>query len=567
MKRVLTISLIWVLLCIVHGAYGQRHHRTLIVPVEFTDLHFSTSQETLDSLAKALSRYYSSQFPDSTKFIFDVNGVVSAGNTVAYFGANASHRRDAYSYKMAVGIFRSLSGRVDFSKYDYNSDGNINHIIFITAGIGESGGGGDNQFWPQYVELNENEIPYGKPRLTAFAMAPELGPDGKVAGIGMLAHEFGHVLGLKDMYDTDGQSSGGTCLGLGTSSLMDFGLENNGGHTPPYLNAIEREMLGAGRCETLDTCATISLEPIHLNGRYCKLPSSVENKYWLLENRKAEGNDAFIGGEGMLIYKIDKSDNPAGISTYYQRTLSALERWQLNQVNCNPDYPGAGIVPAIADTAITPQVFWPQEGRTVFSPGKLAITDIRREAGGNISFKVLEPLRIDGVSVFQSSAIIAWSVSDELGQVDSCKIEWFIQGNPVGSALGQAADHGGYSYTISGLIPRTGYSYTATVFYHDGSSFSNSGSFTTRIFRKGIFRFIYLGDAGRNADGSFKPGTSIPLVVYNSVNEEVVWSFNGRQISAGPDGLWEIPDSGTLRAEVSTAEGSKEIIEKEIVLR
>lgn len=568
MKRALTISLI-ALLCLQHGAFCQNQHRALIVPVEFSDLSFSTSTLVIDSLANALSKYYESQFPDSTKFIFDVNPVVSVSNGYAYFGANTSDRRDALAHRMAVGIYRNLCSKMDMSVYDNNSDGSLNHIIFLTAGQAESYGGGDDQFWPQYIELKENEIPHNlRPKLTAFAIASELNAEGKTCGIGMLAHEFGHVLGLKDMYDTDADASGGFCPGLGPTCLMDRGLDNDGANTPPNLNAIEREMLGAGSCELLDSSRVFSLEPIHLHGRYCKLPSSSDGQYWLLENRKAEGNDAFIGGEGMLIYKVDKSDSPAGYSTYYQRTLSALERWNLNQINCNPEYPCAQIVPAVSDTVLTPETFWPQPGKTTFSPGsKLAITDISREAGGNISFKVLEPIHIDGVSVFQSSAIVAWSVSEELGPVDSCKIEWYNQGKLAGSSAGQSTGLGCYSCTLGNLSPRTSYSYTAYVYYADGSSFSTDGSFTTRIYRSGIFRFIYLPEDGRNADGSFKPGTAIPLVVYNSVGEEVEWSFNGRQISAGADGLWTIPDSGTLKAEVSTAKGSKETIIKEIVLK
>ena len=555
MKRVLTISLTCALLCIMHGAYGQKQHRTLIIPVEFTDLHFSTPISTIDSLAGALKAYLEPQFSDSTKFVFDVHQVVSAGNSYAYFGANASHRRDAYAYKMASGIYRSLSSRMDFSPYE-NADGSLNHLIFITAGVAESAGGGPDQMWPQYVELGENEIPSGlRPRLTAFAMAPELGADGKVSGIGLLAHEFGHILGLKDMYDTDGESSGGVHPGLGPTSLMDIGLENDGGHTPPYLNSIEREMLGIGHCTVIDTCGTYSLEPLHPGGQYCKMPSSDGNKYWLLENRRAQGNDAFIGGEGMYIYKIDKSDSPSGFSTYYQRTLKALERWQLNQINCNPQHPCAEIV------------YSPKDAAAVFSPGRFALTGISTDAGGNISFKVLEPVRIDGISVFQSSAIIAWSVSKDLGSVEDCRIEWFTQGTPVGSAQVQASADGSCCYTIQGLNPRTSYSFTTTVSYADGSVFEVSGSFTTRIYRKDIFRFIYLGETERNSDGSFKAGSAIPLVVYNSVGEEVEWSFNGRQISTGPDGLWTIPDSGTLKAEITNADGSKEIIIKEILVR
>ena len=269
----------------------------------------------------------------------------------------------------------------------------------------------------------------------------------------------------------------------------------------------------------------------------------------------------------MLIYKVDRSDTPAGFSTYFQRTLSALERWQRNQVNCNPEYPCAAIIPAHADSTDSSLLFWPQEDRTVFSPGRIAITDMARSADGNISFKAVEPLKIEGTSVFQSSAIIAWSISRDLGQVDSCKLEWSTQSSVLGRVDGVAAGDNTYSYTIKGLSPRTTYRYTATVYYSDGASYSAGGSFTTRIYRQGIFRFIWLGDAPRNRDGSLKAGTAIPLIVYNSVNEEISWTFNGRPVSTGPDGLWVVPGNGMLKAEITNADGSRDVIIKEVTVK
>ena len=250
----------------------------------------------------------------------------------------------------------------------------------------------------------------------------------------------------------------------------------------------------------------------------------------------------------MLIYKVDRSGEDAGWSTYFQRTLSALERWNNNQVNCNPDFPCAAVVPAQADTTGASLIFWPQEGHTVFSPGRIAITGITLNDDGIISFMAVEPVKIDGTAVFQSSAIVSWSISEELGQIDSCKLEWSAR----------------YSYTINGLSPRTTYHYTASVYYSDGASYSADGNFTTRIYRNGIFRFIWFGDAERNADGSFKKGTAIPLIVYNCVDEEIKWTFNGRQIAVSSDGLWAIPGDGTLKAEISNTDGSKDIIIKEI---
>ena len=569
MKRVLAILLATLLtLGGLQSSYAQEEHRALIVPVKFNDLQISTSAETLDSLSAELSKYYNAQFRDSINFIFDVSREVLVNGSYATFGSNQSFRRDALAHKMALTIYKALYDQTDFSIYDNDKDGFVNDIIILTPGIPESAGGGEDQFWPQYIDLENKDIPYSlRIRLKGFAVAPEMNAAGETAGISIMAHEFGHILGLKDMYDTDDESSGGICPGLGITSLMDTGLENDGGNTPPNLNAIEREILGTGHCELLDSAGLYSLEPIHLNGRYFKLPTQGDGKYYLIENRSAEGYDAHIGGEGMLIYKVDKSESDAGYSSYYQRTLTALERWRQNQVNCNPEFPCAEIIPAKVDTLDKSAVFWPKEGRTIFSPERIALTDIRRAADGIISFKAVEPVRIEEVLVYQTSAAICWVVSDELGPVDSCKIEWSVPNSVAGIKDGIPGEGGRYRFTIEGLSPRTTYSYKTTVYYSSGANYASSGQFTTRIYRRGISRFIYLADAGRNRDGSFQQGALIPLIVYNSVDEPISWTFNGNPIAPGPDGLWAIPGDGTLKAEIFNKDGSKDVIVKEIRIK
>ena len=566
MKRVLAILIAFLLpLSGEPVAYAQKEHKALIIPVTFNDLQISTPSETLDSLAAELSKYYNAQFRDSVSFVFDVAKEVLVSGSYATYGTNQSFRRDALVHKMALTVYKSLYDQIDFSIYDNDKDGFVNDILFLTPGIPESAGGGETQFWPQYIDLESKDIPYSlRYRLKGFAIVPEMNAEGKTTGISIIAHEFGHILGLKDMYDTDDESSGGLCPGLGITSLMDHGLDNDSGNTPPNLNAIEREILGAGLCEVLDAGGSYTLEPINLNGHYFKLPTQEDNRYYLIENRVAQGYDAYIGGCGMLIYKVDRSESDAGYSSYYQRTLTALERWKYNQVNNNPEFPCASIVPAKVDSLDSSAAFWPKEGRTVFSPGRMALTDIRKEANGNISFKALEPVSLIKKMVYQTSATIVWAISDELGPIDSCKFEWSALNSPAKREDGILSPDGTYSFTIRNLIPRTIYNYRAYVYYSDGSSYSSGGNFTTRIHRSDIFRFIYLGDAERNRDGSFHPGTAIPLVVYNNIDEEVRWTFNGTVISPGPDSMWKIPGDGTLRAEITNTDGSIDVIMKEI---
>ena len=262
--------------------HAQKEHRALIFPVEFSDLKFSIAAETIDSLAAELTDYFNHQFSDSVKFRFDTAPVWSSGSGYAQFGRNASYKRDALAYRLALTAYRSNYGSIDFSLYDNDHDGFINDIIFLTPGISEQAGGGEDQFWPAYTELEDKDIPSSlRFKLKGFALLSEFGADSTLTGIGLAAHEFGHILGLKDLYDSDGEDSGGVHAGLGQTSLMAHGLENDCYNTPPNMNAIERELLGCGFCEILDTAGAYTLEPIHLNGHYFKIPTYTEGRYYL----------------------------------------------------------------------------------------------------------------------------------------------------------------------------------------------------------------------------------------------------------------------------------------------
>ena len=89
-----------------------------------------------------------------------------------------------------------------------------------------------------------------------------------MAGIGTFCHEFGHVLGLPDFYDTDYEKQG-SGDGLENASLMSSGTYNNSGKTPPYFNFVERVLLGRKSkddIQTLVESGIYNLNPVQTNG-------------------------------------------------------------------------------------------------------------------------------------------------------------------------------------------------------------------------------------------------------------------------------------------------------------
>ncbi|GAB2760334.1 immune inhibitor A [Terrabacter koreensis] len=148
-------------------------------------------------------------------------------------------------------------------RYDYDGDGNFNepdgyidHFQAIHAGEGEEAGGGAqgtdaiwSHRWYAYStdagktgpEQNKlGGVPLGNSGIWIgdYTTEPENG------GLGVFAHEFGHDLGLPDLYDTNGGDnstafwtlmSGGSWLNHGTDSI---------GTTPGYMGPWEKLQLG-----------------------------------------------------------------------------------------------------------------------------------------------------------------------------------------------------------------------------------------------------------------------------------------------------------------------------------
>ena len=127
----------------------------------------------------------------------------------------------------------------------------------------------------------------------------DLGMEGSAipAGIGTFCHEFGHFLGLTDLYDTDYGSGGMSSCLWGRLSLMDEGNYNNSGRTPPYFCAIDREQAGILTYEDAAAGTSVSLPPIHECGWAVRINTSTPGEYYLLEHRTESGWDAYIQQE------------------------------------------------------------------------------------------------------------------------------------------------------------------------------------------------------------------------------------------------------------------------------
>ena len=567
--------------------------KALIIPVQFPDLKLEFSRSDFDAMLNApgyslngatgsAKDYFTDQFEGKCGIEFVVSPVVTVSRGYAHYGANNSDGLDAHPEEIVEEACRALDTQIDFSSFDSDNDGKVDQVFIFVAGEDESRGASEDHIWSHQWSIEEAGIRLildGR-QISKYAMSSELvSSNGHniLAPIGTFCHEFSHCLGLNDLYDTehDWDSTDRSDGVWQYTSLMDYGNYNNEGRTPPNYNALEMETLGIGTVGTLGE-GTHTLAPLSQQKSYFKAETDTPGEYYLFECRAAEGWDRYIHGSGMLIYHIDSknSRNDAGYSDAYSMTMTAADRWEYNCVNGNRLHQCVDIVEATPGTNDIQKIFWPASGRNSFSidtdpaylywngNGPEHIISGIKKAGTSISFSITSTLSIESIEAFQDAAIILWtmqgmdkgriSLTDPDGRTRTEEVK------PYGTNM--------YSFIFEGLKPKT--TYKVTVYDPSDNGHKISDEFTTKAYYTDGYPFIYLNSADRNADGSFKKGSRLPLRVFNAENaKEILWYFDDRVLSSDGSGYFFVEGSGTVKAVVTYGDGTRDIISKSITVR
>ena len=549
-------------------------YRFVVIPVEFSDISFKDKNAAVNDKISSATSYFNHQFSPVRTFTFDVLPCIKLSKPCSWYGANSSTLKDAN-----IGnLVREAVGRsnADFSVYDNDSDGKIDNIYIIAAGNNEAMGHGADCIWPQQAFLSQRGESFQADGRTvdSFTICTE------DSSVGVFCHELCHVFGLQDMYDTDGSGSGGTSIGLwGRLSPMDMSCFNDSASLPPNFSAVELEQLGLGS-KIPYTRGPVQLRPVSQYKEYFRIDTDTDGEYYLLECRKAEGWDSNLGGGGLVIYHIDKSDSDSWYSDLYRRNLTARERWDLNQINCRPDRSCAQVISATPGADDISKVFYPQEGRRTFgsdtdpafrfwngNTSTVAIDEITLQPDGSVSFNVIAPISIITTHVFQDAIIVNWQTSPSL-KADRCYVSWYAGGHLIGTSVSSSQSDDKFFSIIEGLEPSTEYVIRIRAVAESGQTFSSTAKLSTKGRQKGVRPFIYLNSLSRREDGSFYAGDKVPMRIYNLAEEaKVLWYFDNMLIRPESDGYWQLTRSGTLSAEIWYNDGSVEIITRQMEVR
>lgn len=385
--------------------------KSLVILVNFSDVKFKSATATQDFI-DLLNKYnYSSNggtgsardyFRNASNGVFEPDFVVvgpyDLPESLKYYGEEDKDKNshDKRPGNLIVDACAVADADVDFTEFDVNGDGYVDNIFVYYAGHNQAEGGGANTIWPHRSYIL-SEVYFDGVRLGDYACTSELkGSTGNyMCGIGTFVHEFGHVISLPDLYDT--QYSGHKTLG--SWDVMDNGSYNNGGRTPPTYSAYERFYLGWLEPKQLKTDMKIELQPISVSNSAYLVAASEHNmdganpnpkEFFMVENRHNVNADGVMAG-GLLITRIKYS----------------ARKWDNNIVNNNPQDMGVEICCAAGDTDQPTLNIFPGGRRVTDFTFKMrdgsvlskSLSQITREKGNIVSFVYGEPTNLPVIEV------------------------------------------------------------------------------------------------------------------------------------------------------------------------
>lgn len=300
--------------------------RSLVLLVGFSDLNFEQSlQDFQDLLMKSgynyggatgsCRDYYIASSDSIFQPQFDCYGPFKLSRKVEYYGAHSGNNNDANSHEMvAEACQMAHDAGVNFKDYDTNNDGILDNVFVFYAGHNEAEGGGDITIWPHQSNISPMNIRLDGILLASYACTSEYKGSAGVArcGIGTFCHEFGHVIGQPDFYDTKYNY-----YTVGNWDIMCQGSYNNAGNTPPTFSAYERMYEGWLTPKQLVLPGQYTLTDIPFKKEAYLIAATTHNlsgespnpsEFFLLDYRSGNnGWDAYLPGHGMIVWHIDYS--------------------------------------------------------------------------------------------------------------------------------------------------------------------------------------------------------------------------------------------------------------------
>jgi immune inhibitor A len=198
--------------------------------------------------ANSLSNFYSAQSDGLFSVDGGVYGWIKLPYAESYYGGDAGSGHDNATgpawriVKDTIAAAAQQGIKIPYKDFDADGDGYVDSLMVIHAGAGQEGGGGaegDDAIWSHswFVDYANGGVKTADGTMVgSYTIEPEDG------GVGVFAHEYGHQLGLPDLYDTTyiGESSTGFYTLMSSGSWLGKPL----GTQPANLDIWSKMVLG-----------------------------------------------------------------------------------------------------------------------------------------------------------------------------------------------------------------------------------------------------------------------------------------------------------------------------------
>jgi len=299
-------------------AFPTTGNRNLIcILIGFTDVPFTKTNEdftnlfnqinyTTDGATGSVKECYLENSYNKLNLTITVAGPYTASHNMAYYGADNGSQHSPNADVLVTEAINAANPTVNYANFDNDNNGSVDGVYVIFAGYGQEAGGPADAIWSHKSYISPVTLD-GK-TISTYSCSPELRSNSGsgITRIGVICHEFGHVLGARDYYDTD-YATGGQYDGTGDWDLMAGGSWNNNGRTPAHHNAYTKTIIYHWANPTvLNSAALITLNNAETDtNSFYRYNTTTSNEYFLIENRQQHKFDAFIPGHGMIIYHVD----------------------------------------------------------------------------------------------------------------------------------------------------------------------------------------------------------------------------------------------------------------------
>lgn len=310
------------------GTIGTK--KIAVIIVDFPDKSFSLGwHQIANSIFNDFKNYYNEvsygKLNLDTTFFYDdgytktLNGTETPyrlPKSMGYYGVDTEER---LSQLIKDALILVGQEKVNKTLFDY--------VMVLHAGNGNESTNNSEDIWSVYIEWDTPQNGF-----TDGTIVPER--ESFASALGVICHEFGHQLGLPDLY-YDQESV------VGCWDLMDNGvwLGTPKGSKPSHLSAWSKKFLGWIDLQVVSsTVKNISLNYIESSSNALKVPLTTaknpDNEYFLIEYRKKTGFDESLPSSGILIWRID------------DEIATSPTRLKLNNINSGIPHLGVDLIAA-----------------------------------------------------------------------------------------------------------------------------------------------------------------------------------------------------------------------------